>query len=589
MEENMEIPFKVYTFWKEGEKPEVRRFGVFKGSAESFFFLSQKLLEVYPALKDKSYTVAWKDEDGDDVIISSNLELMTALRFTNYESLKVYVYCKEENKKDDHNIFVSATIPEISVKLPSGNLHLGVVCDSCDNPVVGFRYKCTVCDDYDLCTQCEAAGCHPEHCMVRVPTPLMPRTLIKAAIKRSRQFLKSVASNVPEECPYMSKRRRDKSGERKHRGHHGGHHGHGHHGPHHGGHHGGHHGEHSRRPRSSWLDTFATYMNEFANLAGDIDLSDDTPKAAETQPQAQKPQESKAQEQKPGEQKPQETQEKAKASNESTEAPNQPNPCTENFSNAQTQCPFGPSKVVNIQSLLHMFLHDMNTQAANNDVEMGQGDRKTTEPDNTAESKTSVKSETSESSDGSVKSEASIKSETSSINADFVKDNSPDKADDWTMINKEKDLMDTGASALAEPIPPIGFNLPEEFQARVRINDGSAIYPSLNAATAVLNPKVPEVAVPTAPAPEQIPQPHPAPAPTQPQATQQSQAAQQPQTIPQPQRRQRHPKPHIDAAIQQMLAMGFTNDGGWLTQLLESKDGNIAAVLDLLTPVNPRN
>merc|ERR1712047_189404 len=49
--------------------------------------------------------------------------------------------------------------------------HHGVVCDGCDGPVAGHRYKCLVCPDYDLCATCEARGHHVHHKMIRLPAP----------------------------------------------------------------------------------------------------------------------------------------------------------------------------------------------------------------------------------------------------------------------------------------------------------------------------------------------------------------------------------------------------------------------------------
>jgi hypothetical protein len=47
-----------------------------------------------------------------------------------------------------------------------------VVCDGCNiDPIVGVRYKCAECPDFDLCSDCEAKGEHGHHTFLKVKTP----------------------------------------------------------------------------------------------------------------------------------------------------------------------------------------------------------------------------------------------------------------------------------------------------------------------------------------------------------------------------------------------------------------------------------
>jgi hypothetical protein len=63
----------------------------------------------------------------------------------------------------------------ITVDKKAGLIHEGIRCDGCQQyPLVGARFKCTVCPDFDLCQTCEAQGLHvADHSMIklRVPQP----------------------------------------------------------------------------------------------------------------------------------------------------------------------------------------------------------------------------------------------------------------------------------------------------------------------------------------------------------------------------------------------------------------------------------
>jgi len=166
---------------------EVRRFVVDKDVSTSFTYLQEKLCTVFPQLKQKNFSVTWTDEDGDSVTIGLDEELIIALTEMPGPVYKLVVNVQSRKKEE--------TIKqESNDSLNDGQIHAGVTCDSCEKqPIEGYRYKCVVCEDYDLCGSCEAAGRHPGHNMMRIANPEMvfPQRLFKRIHKLQERAEKS--------------------------------------------------------------------------------------------------------------------------------------------------------------------------------------------------------------------------------------------------------------------------------------------------------------------------------------------------------------------------------------------------------------
>lgn len=141
----------------------------------------------------------------------------------------------------------------------SGPIHHGVFCDGCDKQMRGFRYKCIQCPDYDLCMECESRGLHPEHFMIRLSEPLQWKphygrrlaTHINKFVRKAQPCV--VKDEEVKQCPFKA-------------------------GKHHGKH------RHNNQEAPSWMDTFATYLDELANIPGECPIKETAKEATEEVP-----------------------------------------------------------------------------------------------------------------------------------------------------------------------------------------------------------------------------------------------------------------------------------------------------------------
>ncbi|KAK3879280.1 hypothetical protein Pcinc_016140 [Petrolisthes cinctipes] len=155
-----------------GGVQEVRRFGMPEALATNYTCLKDKIRSVF-ALGNQDITVSWKDADGDTIVISSDDELMEAIADNmskqNLNLLRISVTVNTQSRPASRNS--NASGGNVTPGNQQGEVHPGITCDGCEGEVRGFRYRCVSCPDYDLCGACETRGLHPEHKMMRLPKP----------------------------------------------------------------------------------------------------------------------------------------------------------------------------------------------------------------------------------------------------------------------------------------------------------------------------------------------------------------------------------------------------------------------------------
>lgn len=172
----MSVTVKAYLLGKEEVVKEIRRFAVDQDVSCSFEYLSRKTAGVFNNLKNSVFNLYYRDEDGDLVAFSSDDELMMGLACMKDATFRLFIKEKKEPRRDFplHAFppFTFTSPPPGTPQAPPPIVHPNVTCDGCDAPVVGTRFKCSICPNYDLCSACQARGTHTEHALLPIWHPL---------------------------------------------------------------------------------------------------------------------------------------------------------------------------------------------------------------------------------------------------------------------------------------------------------------------------------------------------------------------------------------------------------------------------------
>ncbi|KZC07494.1 Sequestosome-1 [Dufourea novaeangliae] len=169
----------------DGSIKEIRRFIYNDLMVVTFDDVYKKIRSLFPELHNKDFIILWIDDENDKITVASNDEFASVKKTIDkkfIEILRLYIQVPNENKK-------------VSPPKEEGVFHFNIACDGCNSDILGFRYKCIQCDNFDLCSQCEALNLHADHWMIRMPRELEWSSHHgRALLHHIRKFIRRSAS-----------------------------------------------------------------------------------------------------------------------------------------------------------------------------------------------------------------------------------------------------------------------------------------------------------------------------------------------------------------------------------------------------------
>ena len=147
---------------------------------------------------DKPKEVEYKEES-NYLFFKSNLILPVQRELTEEEKIKESI---REMVKSKLKILEKSIIDDISKQpaLEIQNVHKGIKCSSCGmKNIVGIRYKCTICKNYNLCEICEENIDHDEdHVLLKIKEPIQSEEILEEKINNSIIIPENDFKAVPE-------------------------------------------------------------------------------------------------------------------------------------------------------------------------------------------------------------------------------------------------------------------------------------------------------------------------------------------------------------------------------------------------------